>query len=106
MPRSTINYYEKVASAMGGVEKTRDFYRLFMAPGMDHCSGGEGPDSFDTLAALEDWVERGKAPEVLIASHRKGDAVDRTRPLCAYPKRARWKGTGSMSAAASFACVD
>ena len=106
VPRSTINYYEKVAAASGGLEKTRDFFRLFMAPGMDHCAGGEGPSRFDAIAALEDWVERGKAPDVLVASHRNGGGTDRTRPLCAYPKRAKWKGTGSTDDAANFACVD
>ena len=106
VPRSTINYYDKVVKASGGLEKTQDFFRLFMAPGMDHCAGGEGPNSFDAMAALEDWVERGKAPELIVASHRSGGAVDRTRPLCAYPKHAKWKGSGSTDEAASFACVD
>jgi feruloyl esterase len=105
-PRSSINYYEKVSSQAGGLEKTRDFFRLFMAPGMDHCFAGEGPSSFDAVAALEEWVERGKAPDVLIASHRTGGTVDRTRPLCAYPGHAKWKGSGSIDDAASFSCVN
>jgi len=106
VPRSSIDYYEKVVSTMGGLDKTRAFFRLFMAPGMGHCRGGEGPDEFDALGALEAWVERGTAPEEMIASHRTEGRVDRTRPLCPYPEHARWKGSGSTDDAASFSCVD
>lgn len=106
VPRSSIDYYEKVVSTMGGLEKTREFFRLFMAPGMDHCRGGEGPDEFDALGALEAWVEQGRAPEEMIASHRTEGRVDRTRPLCPYPEHARWKGSGSTDDAARFSCVD
>jgi feruloyl esterase len=105
-PRGTINYFESVVAAMGGLDDTRDFFRLFMAPGMDHCRGGAGPDRFDALGALDAWVEQGKAPERLLASHQKGATVDRTRPLCAYPQHAKWTGSGSTDEAASFACVD
>lgn len=105
-PRSSIAYYEKVALRMGGIEKTRDFFRLFMVPGMDHCGGGAGPSSFDALAALDVWVEQGKAPETMIASHQAGGRVDRTRPLCLYPRHAKWNGSGSTDDAASFSCVD
>ena len=90
---------------MGGLDKTRDFYRLFMAPGMGHCSGGPGPNQFDALTALEQWVEKGVAPDKLIASHSTNGKVDRTRPLCLYPQVARYKGTGSIDEAANFACV-
>jgi feruloyl esterase len=106
VPRSSISYYEKVVSTMGGLEKTRAFFRLFMAPGMGHCHGGEGPDDFDALGALEAWVEQGQAPEKVIASHRTDGRVDRTRPLCPYPEHAKWKGSGSTDDAASFSCVD
>jgi len=78
--------------------------RLFMAPGMGHCRGGEGPNSFDTVGALERWVEQGKAPDQLIASHSTDGKVDRTRPLCPYPQVARHTGRGSTDEAASFAC--
>jgi feruloyl esterase len=78
--------------------------RLFMAPGMGHCRGGEGPDTFDKVGALERWVEQGKAPDQLTASHGIDGAVDRTRPLCAYPQVARHKGTGSIDDAANFVC--
>src|SRR5262249_29219354 len=90
---------------MGGPEKTKDFFRLFMAPGMGHCSGGPGPNQFDALGALEQWVEKGVAPDKLIASHVTNGQVDRTRPLCPDPQVARWKGTGSSDEAANFSCV-
>ena len=90
---------------MGGIEKTREFFRFFAAPGMGHCAGGPGPNQFDTLTALEQWVEKGVAPDKLIASHVTNGKVDRTRPLCPYPMVARWKGTGSSDEAANFSCA-
>ena len=100
---------------------TREFYRLFMVPGMGHCSGGEGPSSFgqngqrplkpdpeyDTLSALEDWVEQGAAPEQFIGSRVdvKTGAIDMTRPICAYPKSPAWKGSGSAFDASNFTCI-
>src|SRR5204862_361280 len=66
--------------------------RLFMVPGMGHCSGGEGPNTFDMVAALDPWVESGKAPARIIASHKLGEKIDRTRPLCPYPQVARFTG--------------
>jgi feruloyl esterase len=75
-----------------------------MAPGMAHCRGGDGPDTFDAVTALEDWVERGKAPDQIIASHSTAGKVDRTRPLCPYPQVAKYKGTGSIDEAANFVC--
>jgi pimeloyl-ACP methyl ester carboxylesterase len=104
-PQDTVAYYDAVVKAMGGLEKTRDFYRFFLAPGMGHCSGGPGPNQFDHLAALEQWVEKGVAPDKLIASHAANGKIDRTRPLCVYPQVARYKGTGSTDEAANFACV-
>jgi feruloyl esterase len=104
-PQDTVAYYDGVTKAMGGPEKTRDFYRFFIAPGMGHCSGGPGPNQFDMLAALEHWVEKGVAPERVAASHVTNGKVDRTRPLCLYPQVARWKGTGSADDAANFSCV-
>ncbi len=101
----TVAYYDAVVKTMGGLEKTREFYRFFIAPGMGHCSGGPGPDHFDTLAALEQWVEKGSAPDRIVASHSTAGKVDRTRPLCLYPQVARWKGTGSTDDAANFQCV-
>jgi feruloyl esterase len=101
---NTIKYYNQVADTLGGVSKTWDNMRLFLAPGMGHCRGGEGPNEFDKITALEQWVEQGKAPDKLIASHRTEGKVDRTRPLCAYPQVAKYKGSGSIDDAANFAC--
>jgi feruloyl esterase len=103
-PLNSIDYYESVASAMGGVGKIRDSYRLFMMPGMDHCRGGEGPDLFDGLGAIDRWVETRKAPDRLIASRMREGKVDRTRPICPYPQVAVHKGTGSTDDAANFEC--
>jgi feruloyl esterase len=75
-----------------------------MVPGMGHCSGGEGPDAFDKITALEQWVEQGKAPDRIIATHQTASKPDRTRPLCSYPKVARYQGSGSIDDAANFAC--
>jgi feruloyl esterase len=91
---------------MGGVEKTQEFYRFFMVPGMGHCGGGPGPNAFDMQTVLESWVEHGKAPEKVIASHSTNGQTDRTRPLCPYPQAAKWSGTGSTDVAANFTCVN
>jgi len=104
-PQDTVAYYEAVVKAMGGPEKTREFFRFFAAPGMGHCGGGPGPNTFDALAALEQWVEHGTAPDKLIASHATAGKIDRTRPLCPYPQVARYKGTGSIDEAANFSCA-
>jgi feruloyl esterase len=71
---------------------------------MLHCSGGDGPNTFDTVTALEQWVENGKAPDRIIASHSTDGKVDRTRPLCPYPQVARYSGNGSIDDAANFVC--
>jgi Tannase and feruloyl esterase/Alpha/beta hydrolase domain len=104
-PFDTTAYYESVAKAMGGIDATRSFFRFFPAPGMAHCGGGAGPNTFDTLAALEAWVESGTAPDSIPASHATSGQVDRTRPLCAYPAVAHYKGAGSIDDAANFSCV-
>ena len=103
-PMSSVNYYEAVLQRMGGAPPVRDFYRLFMVPGMQHCGGGPGPDRFDGLAALRQWVEQGKPPERIVAAHMTGDHIDRTRPLCPYPQKARWNGSTNIDEAASFNC--
>jgi len=102
---NTIKYYTSVVSHLGGESKAADRVRLFLAPGMGHCGGGEGPNTFDKVGPLEQWVEHGKAPEMLVASHLAGGQVDRTRPLCPYPQVAKYKGTGSIDVAASFTCA-
>ena len=104
-PGNSINYYESVVKNLGGEKKAADDIRLFMVPGMGHCGGGGGPNDFDKMTAIQDWVEHGKAPEQMIASHSAKGAVDRTRPLCPYPQVARYKGTGSTDDAANFTCA-
>jgi feruloyl esterase len=94
-----------------------DFARLFRVPGMGHCSGGPATDQFDALSALVTWVEQGTAPESLTASARGAGnpggvnaelpaawSATRSRPLCPYPKVARYNGSGSLEDAASFSC--
>ena len=103
-PRSSIDYYQRVAVALGGPAKTAASVRLFMVPGMNHCGGGDGPCIFDMLSALEQWVEQKKAPEQILASHKTNGVTDRTRFLCPYPEVGRYKGSGSTDEAASFGC--
>ncbi len=113
-PLNSINYYESVVAAMsdhsgsssgGSTEDVAEFYRLFMVPGMEHCTGGPGTSQFDPLTALEQWVEQKKAPDQILAAHVSGGHVVRTRPLCPYPREAKYKGTGSTDEAANFACA-
>jgi len=101
---NTIKYYKSVVENVGGAGKASNSVRLFLAPGMGHCGGGEGPNTFDKVGPLERWVEQGRAPEQLPASHSTNGTVDRTRPLCPYPQVAAYKGTGSIDDAANFAC--
>jgi Tannase and feruloyl esterase len=105
-PRDSIDYYEAVQAKMGD---PRSFYRLFMAPGMLHCNGGNGPDVLETLPAIIGWVEGGKAPDRVLASKTSGAGANarvvRTRPLCPYPESARWDGKGDRARAESYACA-
>ncbi len=103
-PGSSVAYYKSVLEALGGASKVSGSYRLFMVPGMAHCGGGDGTSSFDMLGALDQWVEKGKAPDQILASRVKDGKMDRTRPLCPYPQVATYKGTGSTDDAASFVC--
>lgn len=102
-PMMGVQYYEAVRNTMGA-EKTAEFYRLFMVPGMNHCQRGYGPDTFDALTPLMAWVERGTAPQQIIASQMEGAKILRQRPLCAYPQTAVYRGQGSIDEAASFEC--
>jgi feruloyl esterase len=105
-PLNSIDYYNSVAEKLGGGAKIDSSFRLFMAPGMNHCGGGDGPSRFDAVSALEQWVEQGKAPERLVATHvTAGNQTDRSRPLCPYPTVARYTGSGSTDDAANFTCV-
>jgi len=103
-PRNTIHYYEDVVATMGA-ERVKDSVRLFMLPGVLHCSGGEGASSVDHLSLLEQWVEERKAPDRVIARRPPGEGAERTRPLCPYPQVARYSGTGSTDDAANFRCT-
>jgi feruloyl esterase len=102
-PLSSVNYYTAVGEHLRG--DPSGFYRLFMVPGMQHCTGGPGPDHFDALAALEQWVEHAKAPDRIVATHLTDSKPDRTRPLCPYPQVAKWDGKGNTDQAESFGCV-
>lgn len=99
---STIRYFEELKEKIG--PQAQEQVRLFMAPGMGHCAGGPGPDSFDMQSVLERWVERGEAPERVVAEKR-GSAEPFSRPLCAWPKTARYNGSGSIRDAANFSCT-
>ena len=101
---SSVHYYDDVLRTLGGATRTYASYRLFMVPGMGHCRGGDGPNTFDMLGALERWVEQGQAPDAVVASKIEKGVVVRTRPLCPYPQVAVYTGTGSTDEAASFAC--
>lgn len=100
---TTVNYYKSVLQRMGS-EGIGGWARLFLAPGMGHCGGGEGPNAFDAVTALERWVENGRPPASIVASHRTDGKVDRTRPLCPYPQVSRYTGTGSIDEAENFVC--
>jgi feruloyl esterase len=108
---NSIDYYESVVSTLNpganreaALARTQDFYRMFLVPGMQHCSGGPGTDNFDMLEALENWVEKGQAPASIPATHRTAGRVDRSRPLCPYPQVAAYSGSGSTDAAENFSC--
>ncbi len=101
---NTLKYYHAVVDTLGGSSKTSDNMRLFLEPGMGHCGGGEGPNVFDKVGPLDQWVEQHKAPDKIIASHSTEGKVDRTRPLCPYPQVAKYKGKGSIDDAANFTC--
>jgi Tannase and feruloyl esterase len=120
-PMATIQYYQNVVSKMGA-KNAAQFVELYMAPGMQHCGGGPGPDSFgqatvahadpseDMSASLEKWVESGVAPKQIVAAKYKSgtnpaSGVVRTRPLCPYPQVAKYKGSGSTDDAANFTCA-
>ncbi|NLV29838.1 MAG: tannase/feruloyl esterase family alpha/beta hydrolase [Acidobacteria bacterium] len=101
-PGNTIEYYESVVSALGPDQG--DWLRLFMVPGMGHCSGGDGPDQAGFMAALERWREGGESPERITAYRVTGNRVEMSRPLCPYPRTAHYKGIGSVNDAENFEC--
>jgi hypothetical protein len=97
-PGGALRYRAEVEHKMGDVN---DFYRLFLAPGVEHCGGGAGPTPTNPLGALVDWVEHGKAPATLAAATTDGK---QTRDLCAYPRVSRYTGHGDPAAASSYRC--
>jgi feruloyl esterase len=118
-PMDSISYHERVVARLAeqpgqagdAAQARRDaagFYRLFLVPGMEHCRGGAGPDSFDGLGALVRWVEEGVAPDRIVATRFEGEGAARrpafSRPLCPYPQQARYRGQGDPSDAGSFTC--
>jgi feruloyl esterase len=116
-PRQVVEYYKSVEKVMGGAGKTKDFARLFAVPGSGGCPGFmANTQDFDAFDAMVQWVEKGKAPDKIIYSHREAGGgaagmgapgkVYRTRPACAYPKLSKYKGSGDINDAANFACVD
>jgi feruloyl esterase len=111
----SVAYLEGLRASNGG--DASDFARLYLIPGMNHCSGGPATDQFDMLTPLVNWVEHGQAPDSVLASARgasnpagtnadlpAGWSATRTRPLCSYPKVARYNGSGSLDLASSFTC--
>jgi feruloyl esterase len=101
---NSVEYFDGVVKATGKASVGKSI-ELYMVPGMAHCAGGPGTDTFDKMAALEQWVEHGAAPAKIVASHVTSGAVARTRPLCPYGRSAHYNGTGSTDEAASFECL-
>jgi feruloyl esterase len=100
-----LKWYRRLVARNDGLERTQKFARLFVVPGMNHCGGGPATSQFDAFAALVDWVEKGDAPDRIVATAPAGTPwPGRTRPLCPYPEIARYKGAGDINLAASFEC--
>jgi feruloyl esterase len=113
-PLNSINYYgslvetvslERRIDMAGALKETGKSDLLFMVPGMGHCSGGPGPDTFDAVNALDTWVDRGVAPDKIIASHLANGAAAFSRPLCPYPQEAEFKGSGDRNDANNWVCA-
>lgn len=101
--KDTIDYYQRMTAANGGASKVADWSRLFLSPGMGHCAGGSATlDSFDMLSAAVNWVEKGQAPESVMATGRAFPG--RSRPLCAYPAHAQYNGSGNPEDGANYSC--
>jgi feruloyl esterase len=100
---AVLDYYNRVRNTLGA-ERTRSVVRLYMVPGMIECNGGPGTDTFDMLAVMRNWTERGQAPNEVLASRVEHGKVVRTRPLCPYPQVATYRGRGSTDDATNFVC--
>ncbi|HEV2782301.1 MAG TPA: tannase/feruloyl esterase family alpha/beta hydrolase [Actinophytocola sp.] len=102
-PNSTLDYYDRLVRHNGGLRATQEWARLFMIPGLYHCEGGDRLTEFDAVREIVAWVERGAAPDRIIATGRDAQGtVTRTRPVFPHPLRARYDGTGSIDDAANF----
>jgi feruloyl esterase len=101
---NAIRYHQMVIDKVSKQAEGKSI-QLFMIPGMYHCQGGPGTDTWDKAAVLDAWVTTGKAPDRIVASHRTDGKVDRTRPLCPFPKVAKWNGSGTTDEAANFSCA-
>ena len=106
MATSSIGYYQGVLEFMGGRKQIEDFFRLFLVPGVHHGGGGPGFTEFDSMSALENWVEKGQAPDKIIACRSKEGIVERCRPIFPYPVLARCAARGDSSKAESFLPFD
>ena len=105
-PQQNPDYYESVVKKHGSRAEVENFYRLFMVPGMGHCSGGVGPNKFNMLTALENWSEKGQAPDQVVATRLDAAGKpDMTRPLCPWPQVAKYNGVGSPNDAKNFYCT-
>jgi feruloyl esterase len=101
-PLDTLEYYQSLAAANGGADKVTEWSRMFMVPGMAHCGGGPSLDRFDMLSAVVNWVEKGTAPDSIIATGKAFPG--RSRPLCPYPRHAQYMGSGNAEDAKNFSC--
>jgi hypothetical protein len=104
VPEGSIDYYNTVALLNGGYARAQKFARLFMAPGVGHCGGGNGPQPQGLFDAVVNWVEHGKAPDTILATKTLDDGTTQARPLCPYPELAHWTGRGSTNDATNFVC--
>ncbi len=103
-PQLSTIYYDNVVKRVGKDAAAKGI-ALYMVPGMNHCAGGAGADTFDKMGAIEQWVATGSAPKQIVASHLTAGKVDKTRPLCQFPQVAKYKGMGSTDEAANFICA-
>ena len=101
---NSVQYYTSVVNGIGGASRASNSIRLFMLPGVGHCSGGDGPSTFDALGALDAWRDKSTAPDSILASRSVNGVVEKTRPLCPYPQVAQYKGSGNTNDAANFTC--
>lgn len=101
----SILFYHELAETLHGTDKAAASVRLFLVPGMQHCSGGIGPDQFDTLSAIESWAEHGRAPDAIAATTKPDSPTPHSLPLCPYPQQARYSGSGALGDAANWKCA-